>query len=223
MPRKEIGERSESWEISMRDEILFPKLSRKHKKMSQLIARAYDSLDQVYEYVAKILDKNGIFGSYRLTYKAYAQELWRICQTYSGKAKELEAEAIAVKYWLYGCDDKVLYEIGKLFGLEVFKMFRPELIAEVKDKTVTAGEKIFDQDIRIQENGFVILQIKTDTAMYPIFHRNGEDEGGLNESRDLVANSLYEFYTTVTVCDEINYKASADCKVTARLYWIRNV
>ncbi len=130
MPRKEIGERSESWEISMRDEILFPKLSRKHKKMSQLIARTYDSIDAIYEHVAKILDENGIFGSYRLTYKAYAQELWRICQTYSGKARESGANAIAVKYWSYGCDDKVLREIGRLFGLEV------EIVKEVVKEVI---------------------------------------------------------------------------------------
>ena len=52
MPRKEIGEHSQNWELATRDEILFPKLSRKHKKMAKLIARAYDSLDSLYEHVA---------------------------------------------------------------------------------------------------------------------------------------------------------------------------
>ena len=223
MPRKQVGEHSQNWELATRDEILFPKLSRKHKKMAKLIARAYDSIDAIYEHVAKILDENGIFGSYRLAYKAYSQELWRICQTYSGKARELEAEAIAVKYWLYGCDDKILYEIGKLFGLEVFWLFKPILLAEVKNKFVPSGSKIFDSDLTIRDNGFVILQIETDTSMYPIFVRGDGQESALNEKNNLVPDSLYEFWTTVVKGDVINYKVSADCKVTARLYWTRSI
>jgi len=43
MPRLEIGERSERWSLSTLDSILFPKLRAKHKKMSQLIKKHYDT------------------------------------------------------------------------------------------------------------------------------------------------------------------------------------
>ena len=166
MPRKEIGEHSQNWELATRDEILFPKLSRKHKKMAKLIARAYDSLDSLYEHVAKILDENGIFGSYRLAYKAYAQELWRICQTYSGKARELEAEAVAVKYWLYGCDDKILYDIGKLFGLEVFKMLVEKFKEALEEAKTLKAPEIYQDPLKFEfeydESGNIVKIIVTD-------------------------------------------------------------
>jgi len=166
MPRKQVGEHSQNWELATRDEILFPKLSRKHKKMAKLIARAYDSLDSLYEHVAKILDENGIFGSYRLAYKAYAQELWRICQTYSGKAKELEAEAVAVKYWLYGCDDKILYDIGKLFGLEVFKMLVEKFKEALEEAKTLKAPEIYQDPLKFEfeydESGNIVKIIVTD-------------------------------------------------------------
>jgi len=166
MPRKEIGEHSQNWELATRDEVLFPKLSRKHKKMAKLIARAYDSLDSLYEHVAKILDENGIFGSYRLAYKAYAQELWRICQTYSGKARELEAEAVAVKYWLYGCDDKILYDIGKLFGLEVFKMLVEKFKEALEEAKTLKAPEIYQDPLKFEfeydESGNIVKIIVTD-------------------------------------------------------------
>jgi len=166
MPRKEIGEHSQNWELATRDEVLFPKLSRKHKKMAKLIARAYDSLDSLYEHVARILDENGIFGSYRLAYKAYAQELWRICQTYSGKARELEAEAVAVKYWLYGCDDKILYDIGKLFGLEVFKMLVEKFKEALEEAKTLKAPEIYQDPLKFEfeydESGNIVKIIVTD-------------------------------------------------------------
>ena len=166
MPRKEIGEHSQNWELATRDEVLFPKLSRKHKKMAKLIARAYDSIDAIYEHVAKILDENGIFGSYRLAYKAYAQELWRICQTYSGKARELEAEAVAVKYWLYGCDDKILYDIGKLFGLEVFKMLVEKFKEALEEAKTLKAPEIYQDPLKFEfeydESGNIVKIIVTD-------------------------------------------------------------
>jgi len=117
MPRKEVGERSESWEISMRDEILFPKLSKKHKKMSQMIRKAYDEFDALYEHVAKILDEAGIFGSYRLTYRAYAEKIWKATQIYSSKALDFIANAIANLYNYYGCDWNLLIKIASVFGV----------------------------------------------------------------------------------------------------------
>lgn len=124
MPRKQIGERSERWETSTKPEVLFPKLSAKHKKMAQLIGFAFDNIDAMYEKVAKILDEYGIFGSNRLMYKAFAQELWKACSKYSSKALIYETEAIAFKYLLYNCDSEILYKIGQLFGLEVFKLIK---------------------------------------------------------------------------------------------------
>ena len=185
MPRKDVGEHSRNWELATRDEILFPKLSRKHKKMSQLIARAYDSLDSLYEQVAKILDENGIFGSYRLAYKSYAQELWRICNTYSGKAKELEAEAIAVKYWLYGCDDKILYEIGLLFGLEVFKMLVEKFKKALEEAKTLKAPKIYQDDLKFEfeydESGNIAKVIVTDkvTGDTKIINFSYDEKGNL--------------------------------------------
>jgi len=121
MPRKEVGERSFNWELSTRDEVLFPKLSKKHDKMSRLIKKHYDSIDYIYEKVAKILDEHGIAISFRLPYRAFAEELYKKANTYSSKALELEIEAIAYKYYLYGLDYKIMKEIAKVMGLEVFK------------------------------------------------------------------------------------------------------
>jgi len=187
MPRKEIGEHSQNWELATRDEVLFPKLSRKHKKMAKLIARAYDSLDSLYEHVAKILDENGIFGSYRLAYKAYAQELWRICQTYSGKARELEAEAVAVKYWLYGCDDKILYDIGKLFGLEVFKMLVEKFKEALEEAKTLKAPEIYQDPLKFEfeydESGNIVKIIVTDkvTGDVKTINLSYDEKGNLIE------------------------------------------
>ena len=187
MPRKEIGEHSQNWELATRDEVLFPKLSRKHKKMAKLIARAYDSLDSLYEHVARILDENGIFGSYRLAYKAYAQELWRICQTYSGKARELEAEAVAVKYWLYGCDDKILYDIGKLFGLEVFKMLVEKFKEALEEAKTLKAPEIYQDPLKFEfeydESGNIVKIIVTDkiTGDVKTINLSYDEKGNLIE------------------------------------------
>jgi len=187
MPRKQVGEHSQNWELATRDEILFPKLSRKHKKMAKLIARAYDSIDAIYEHVAKILDENGIFGSYRLAYKAYAQELWRICQTYSGKAKELEAEAVAVKYWLYGCDDKILYDIGKLFGLEVFKMLVEKFKEALEEAKTLKAPEIYQDPLKFEfeydESGNIVKIIVTDkeTGDVKTINLSYDEKGNLIE------------------------------------------
>ena len=187
MPRKEFGEHSRNWELATRDEVLFPKLSRRHKKMSQLVARTFNNLDMIYNHVAKILDEKGVFGSYRLNYKAYAQELWRVCQTYSGKAKELEADAIAVKYWLYGCDDEILYEIGLLFGLEVFKMLAERLKQALEEAKTLKAPEIYQDPLKFEfeydEAGNIVKIIVTDkvTGDVKTINLSYDEKGNLIE------------------------------------------
>lgn len=133
MGRKEIGERSRNWEISTRGEVLFPKLEAKHDKMSMMISKAYDSIDSLYEHVAKILDNLGIFGANRVIYRAFAQELYKLSQNISGKAFELEAKAIAYKYVHYRCDTTALKEIAALFGVDISEAVAPAVVITEED------------------------------------------------------------------------------------------
>jgi len=166
MPRRKVGVRSENWKISTHPDVLLPKLTKKHAQMSKLIKIAFDSIDKVYERVAQILDRYGIMGSNRTIYKAYSQELWRICQNHTGKTRELEAEAIAVKYWLYGCDDNVLYEIGLLFGLEVFKMLVEKFKRALEEAKTLKAPEIYQDPLKFEfeydESGNIVKIIVTD-------------------------------------------------------------
>ncbi|RLG36676.1 MAG: hypothetical protein DRN91_07370, partial [Candidatus Alkanophagales archaeon] len=149
---------------------------------------------------------------------------------FTSRTLEIEANAVAVKYLLYGAEEEILQKIGELAGIEVFSMLRSiikeaveealegTLLAEVKDRSVIANEVIF-KDIQIAERGVVVLQIVADAAMHPIFVRNSEDVGAFNEGKDLTPKCVYEFFAQVEGGDIINFKASAPAKVTARVWW----
>jgi len=229
-PRKPVGKRAEVWELKMRPELLHPTLASRHKQMAFQMREVAFSLDRFYEDVARILDDAGVFGTVRLLYRSFGEELWRLRSNYTSRTLEIEANAVAVKYLLYGADGEILQKIGNLAGIEVFGMLRGiikeaveealegRLLAEVKDKSVAANEAIFN-DISIDERGVVVLQIVADAAMHPIFVRNAKDIGAFNEGNDLTANCVYEFFAQVEEGDIINFKASAAASITARVWW----
>lgn len=230
MPRLRVGKRADVWELKMRPELLHPTLASKHKQMAFQMREVSFSLDRFYEDVARILDDAGIFGTARLLYRSFGEELWRLRSNFTSRTLEIEANAIAVKYLLYGAEEEILQKIGELAGIEVFSMLRSiikeaveealegTLLAEVKDKSVAANELIFN-DISIAERGVVVLQIVADAAMHPIFVRNSKDVGAFNEGNDLTANCVYEFFAQVEGGDIINFKASAAATITARVWW----
>lgn len=230
MPRLRVGKRADVWELKMRPELLHPTLASKHKQMAFQMREVSFSLDRFYEDVARILDDAGIFGTARLLYRSFGEELWRLRSNFTSRTLEIEANAVAVKYLLYGAEEEILQKIGELAGIEVFSMLRSiikeaveealegTLLAEVKDKSVAANELIFN-DISIAERGVVVLQIVADAAMHPIFVRNSKDVGAFNEGNDLTANCVYEFFAQVEDGDIINFKASAAATITARVWW----
>lgn len=117
-PRRRVGRRAEIWEIKTRPELLHPVLERKHKQMAADIKEQFVRIDQKYEELAKILDRKGVFGGWRPVYRAFMEELWKVTANYTGKTAEIQASAIASKYYKYGADPEVLTEVGELFGLK---------------------------------------------------------------------------------------------------------
>jgi len=117
-PRKPVGRRAKIWEIKTRPELLHPVLERKHKQMAADIKEQFVRIDQKYEELAKILDRKGVFGGWRPVYRAFMEELWKVATNYTGKTAEIQASAIASKYYKYGADPEVLTEVGELFGLK---------------------------------------------------------------------------------------------------------
>jgi len=117
-PRKPVGKRAKIWEIKTRPELLHPVLERKHKQMAADIKEQFVRIDQKYEELAKILDRKGVFGGWRPVYRAFMEELWKVTANYTGKTAEIQAAAIASKYYKYGADPEVLTEVGELFGLK---------------------------------------------------------------------------------------------------------
>lgn len=117
-PRKPVGRRAKIWEIKTRPELLHPVLERKHKQMAADIKEQFVRIDQKYEELARILDRKGVFGGWRPVYRAFMEELWKVTANYTGKTAEIQASAIASKYYKYGADPEVLTEVGELFGLK---------------------------------------------------------------------------------------------------------
>ena len=117
-PRKPVGKRAKIWEIKTRPELLHPVLERKHEQMAADIKEQFVRIDQKYEELAKILDRKGVFGGWRPVYRAFMEELWKVTANYTGKTAEIQAAAIASKYYKYGADPEVLTEVGELFGLK---------------------------------------------------------------------------------------------------------
>ena len=105
-------------------------------------------------------------------------------------------------------------------------LYRPQLIAEVRGKSVSADTDIFDNDLRAPDDGYWIIRVKTDTAGYPKVKETKEgsavyEVGALNEASDLTANAWYEFWMTAHAGDLINVQFSAAAKVTVRVFFVR--
>ena len=97
---------------------------------------------------------------------------------------------------------------------------RVRLLAEKKDVAVTANANILDSDIYVEE-GFIILEIVTDTAGYPIIVKDGKSLA-LNEGNNLNTNALYSFWIPVSH-NRINVQFSANATITLRLYFIKSI
>jgi len=119
LPRKPIGHRAKKWEIKTHPDLSSEALASRHPVSSAEIKRAYDALDRVTQQVARILDKYGVMANFRIIYRAYAEELWRLTTTFTGATLGTSANAVSVKYQGYGSDTEILTDIAKLFGLSV--------------------------------------------------------------------------------------------------------
>jgi len=114
-----MATRSEKWKIKTDPALLCPKLEAIHDLSSNIIAKTYDTIDRLYIDCSKILDKYGIVGSNRTIYRAFMEELYHICNTFTGESRNIQASAIYSKYLFYGCDGNVLIEICKMFNIEM--------------------------------------------------------------------------------------------------------
>jgi len=119
LPRRPIGHRAKKWEIKTHPDLSSEALASRHPVSSAEIKRAYDALDRVTQQVARILDKYGVMANFRIIYRAYAEELWRLTTTFTGATLGTSANAVSVKYQGYGSDTEILTDIAKLFGLSV--------------------------------------------------------------------------------------------------------
>jgi len=125
MPRRPIGRRGKVWGIKTDPDLILPTLASKHQESSEAIRRAYGSLDSVTYKIAPVLDRYGILANVRTLYRSYAEELWRLKKTYSGKTLESSANVIATKYKNYGCDGDALKDVARILGLSVEFMGLP--------------------------------------------------------------------------------------------------
>jgi len=94
---------------------------------------------------------------------------------------------------------------------------KPVLIAE-KAGSVSANTNIFD-DFSVPDSGYIIVQIGSDTAGYPIVVINGQSYA-LNQQNNLTTNSIYEFWMVVTSEDTLNVQFSADANVLIRVFYV---
>lgn len=118
--------REKKWEIKTRADLIGPRLEALHPVSTQLIKEAYRSIDEVYGRASEILDRYGVHTQPRLIYRSFTEELWKFSKKYTSKTLETEADAVSVKYVMYGCEEEILLEIGRLFNLEVFTQI-PEI------------------------------------------------------------------------------------------------
>jgi len=117
MPKSKAYRRARVWKIKTRPDLLHPRLSALHPVSSELIRDAYFGIDQAYEKASKILDKHGVVAQMRIYYRAYVEELWKATIMYTRETLAVQAEAIAVKYCLYGLDPDILRELARIFVL----------------------------------------------------------------------------------------------------------
>jgi len=159
-----MSRRAKRWKIKTDPALWHPRLEALHPISSELIAKAYTSIDEVYTHVRKILDKHGIIVQSRLLYRSFIEELWELSRKYRGKTFNIEGGAVAIKYLCYGADMDVIYELSFLFNLkrehiekvlgDAFAMTFEEamksalreevrklaILAKVTDYTIPAGE-----------------------------------------------------------------------------------
>jgi len=113
--------RSEKWEIKTRPDLLTPKLEAVHDLSSQQIRVTYSNIDSLYDRVAEILDDDGVLSSSRISYRAYAEELWKKSSKYSGKTLESEVFSVYAKEICFGLNDATLDKISMLVGVTTSK------------------------------------------------------------------------------------------------------
>jgi len=113
-----MSKRAKRWKIKTDPRLWHPRLEALHPISSELIAKAYTNIDEVYTHVRKILDKHGIIAQSRLLYRSFIEELWELSRKYRGKAFNIEGGAVAIKYWFYGADRDILFELSLLFNLK---------------------------------------------------------------------------------------------------------
>lgn len=131
--------REEKWKIKTTPDLLTPRLDALHDLSSETISETYRSIDALYDRVAKILDEEGIILSSRLMYRSYAEQLWKFSKKYKSKTFAVEADAVSLKYDVYGADVDILKRIGLLFGLQIGTYFIREVIQVVQASKVTCG------------------------------------------------------------------------------------
>jgi hypothetical protein len=125
------SQRSKRWEIKTRTELLAPVLDASHDLNARLIKEAYDEIDNVYSFVAKILDQNGVLANFRIIYRAYAEELWKLKKTYNSNALQTKVDALYLYYLASGLDNFLLRLIAQALGLNV------STIEDIVEKTLS--------------------------------------------------------------------------------------
>ena len=118
MGKRKVGKRGETWDIKTKPELLHPVLESKHDEMAKSIKRAYFTIDRIYERVAEILDNYGVHTQARLAYRSYAERLYKFYNIYSGNTLKKMFDVTTTTFFLYGCDEDILKQIGLLFGVK---------------------------------------------------------------------------------------------------------
>jgi len=140
MPEK-TWKQAKYWEIGTRDDVLFPKLSSRREVMLQAQREHLPQLAYARNLASEVLDDYGVVGAVRTIYLAFAEEIYRIKQQISGKASQIEVEAVAIKYCLYGCDPEIIQSIANIFGYKVFEIAREKLTWLMSEDIVYRGTK----------------------------------------------------------------------------------
>jgi len=125
MPKSRAFRRHKRWILKTSPKLWYPRLEALRETTTRLLSDAYLGIDEVSVKVGRIMDKHGIAGSYRIFYRAYAEELWKQSVMHTGRLLDMEANIIAAKYSGYGLDFDILSEIALIFGITV----RPPVVA----------------------------------------------------------------------------------------------
>ncbi len=137
--------KQKGYEVSYRPDIMYAKLQKKHDQMVKDFGESHQLISIAIAVAKRVCDERGIFGNYRLGYICFAEEIAKLLQKFSGKALLIEADAIFMKYVMYGYDEEILRQVARELGIEVGRMLKQSLL-EALEEAPTLRTPVVEQN-----------------------------------------------------------------------------